>query len=100
MYEPVTTTRSVEASAAAGALAFAAGSTGAALVTAGACANALAAMRKGTPTPTARAERRDPSLLSTCLIISFSIGLVRFGGEQYGTSKIVTRFFFTFFKKV
>ncbi len=49
---------------------------------AGSCAYALAAIRKGTPTLTARAARRDPNVCSTFLIISFSIGLVRFGGED------------------
>jgi hypothetical protein len=29
------------------------------------------------------AERKDPNVFSTFFIISFSIGLVRFGGETY-----------------
>src|SRR5438270_13692324 len=45
----------------------------------GACANALERIKTGSPTASARATRTDPNGLSTFLIISFSMGLVRFG---------------------
>jgi hypothetical protein len=79
MFEPVTMMRSVSAVPAAcpaaagcelagGAAAF--WSTGADET---ACAKALAAKRKGIPTPTARVEQRNPNLVSTVLVISFSM---------------------------
>ena len=55
-------------------------------------------MTKGSPTPTTRAERKDPNVFSTYLIISFSIGLVRFGGEDYRRFRGLTSLFFIFFK--
>src|SRR5215470_1728953 len=72
MFEPVTTTRStsaVDGAAAPGS----AGTTGA-----GNCANALDARLNGNPTPAIKARRTNVNVLSAFLIISFSIGLVRF----------------------
>src|SRR6266849_6968301 len=75
MFEPVTMMRSVTASPPAWP---AAGGTAAVWSTGaggggGACAKALAAKRKGIPTLTARAEQRNPNLVSTVLVISFSM---------------------------
>src|SRR5438094_7750473 len=44
----------------------------------GACANAFDATMNGNPTLATNAMRTNPNLFSTFLIISFSIGLVRF----------------------
>src|SRR3954465_8522379 len=57
-------------------------------------------MTRGIPTPATRAVRRDPNVCSTFLIISFSYGLVRFGGEDYRGLRGLTSLFFTFFKIV
>src|SRR5216684_5195890 len=78
MFEPVTITRSTSAwppGAGAGASPGGGG--------AGFCANALAAITKGTPTAPARATRTYPNVLNTFLIIGFSMGLVRFSATNY-----------------
>src|SRR6266513_6335239 len=90
MFEPVTTTRSTSAGGApAGGGAGAAG--------AGNCANAFDAKIKGNPTVATKMAPRNPSLFSTFLVISFSIGLVRFL-QDYSSCTRLTSFFFTFFK--
>src|SRR5438876_8334843 len=69
MSEPVTITRSTSA---AGAAAAPGGGGG------GACANAFDATMNENPALATSAIRTNPNLFSTFLIISFSIGLVRF----------------------
>jgi hypothetical protein len=75
MFEPVTTTRSTSA---ADAGAGAPGGGGAGSAGAGNCAKALDAMMNGNPTPAMRASRTNLNVFSAFLVISFSIGLVRF----------------------
>src|SRR6266481_956672 len=72
MFEPVTTTRSTSADGAPGG----GGSPGGA--GAGNCANALDARMNGNPTLAIRASRTNLNVFSAFLVISFSIGLVRF----------------------
>jgi len=90
MFEPVTITRSTSAGGAP-----AGGGPGAA--GAGNCADAFDAKIKEHPTLAMKAARRNPSLFSTFLVISFSIGLVRFL-QDYSTCTALTSFFFTLFK--
>src|SRR5437773_4728762 len=92
MFEPVTATRST---AAAGAGAPGGGGAGAA--GAGNCARALDARMNGNPTPAMSASRTNLNVFSAFLVISFSIGLVRFR-QGYSISKALTSFFFTFFE--
>src|SRR5215468_4345170 len=73
MFEPVTTTRSTSAELGAAA----AGSAGTA--GAGNCANAFDAKINGNPTPAIKARRTNLNVFSAFCVISFSIGLVRFG---------------------
>src|SRR4029450_2508786 len=72
MFEPVTMTRSASTTGGAAAP----GSAGTA--GAGNCANRLDARMKGNPTPAIKARRTNVNVFSAFLIISFSIGLVRF----------------------
>src|SRR5436190_12435820 len=72
MFEPVTTTRSTSAVDGGGAP----GSAGTA--GAGNCANAFDAIMNGNPTPAIKARRTNLNVFSAFLVISFSIGLVRF----------------------
>jgi hypothetical protein len=71
MFDPVTITRSTSAEGA-GAAGFS-GTAGA-----GNWAEALDAKIRGNPTAATKTAPRNPSLFSTFLVISFSIGLVRF----------------------
>src|SRR6516162_10958343 len=73
MFEPVTTTRSTSAVDGGGAP----GSAGTA--GAGNCANAFDARINGNPTPAIKARRTNLNVFSAFFVISFSIGLVRFG---------------------
>ena len=50
----------------------------------------------GNPTPAIKARRRNLDVFSAFLVISFSIGLVRFR-QAYKISKALTSFFFHFF---
>src|SRR6266536_1895008 len=93
MFEPVTMTRSTSA-APAGAPG---GGGGGGAAGAGNCANALDARMNGNPTLAIRASRTNLNVFSAFLVISFSIGLVRFR-QGYKISKGLTSFFFTFFK--
>src|ERR1700720_2510028 len=80
MLEPVTMTRSASACAPAAAPAPAAAGAPAPGPVGGAptfCAIALVAMMKGNPTPATKAARINPTLLSTFLVIGFSLALVR-----------------------
>ena len=49
------------------------------------------------PTPAISASRTNLNVFSAFLVISFSIGLVRFR-QAYSISKGLTSFFFTFFE--
>src|SRR5439155_10901905 len=90
IFEPVTTTRSTSAEGAG-----APGSAGTA--GAGSCAKALDVRMNGNPTLATRASRTNLNVFSAFLVISFSIGLVRFR-QGYSISKALTSFFFTFFE--
>ena len=103
MYEPVTITRSVEASPPPVLLAGwvgAFGALGAAARVVGASWAEAVAIRKGSPTPTARAERKVPSFLNTFRIISFSIGWVRFAALGLSEFKQADKHFFLFFENI
>jgi hypothetical protein len=93
MFEPVTTTRSTSAVGAAAP----GGGPGGGAAGAGNCANALDARMNGNPTPAMRASRTNLNVFSAFLVISFSIGLVRFR-QGYSISRVLTSFFFTFSK--
>src|SRR5438094_10395060 len=51
----------------------------------------------GNPTPAMSASRTNLNVFSAFLVISFSIGLVRFR-QGYSISKALTSFFFIFFE--